>query len=186
MKDPVLSLSTGITYERSAITAWRSERGDVCPVTGLCLDLLVSNQTLKAEMSDWKQQIKGFRRIQRGSPTTYFLANNGKKNTNLSSPQSDRKKRNTINAEREDNKAKDEMFHMVEKMMQTFTDAGISDYIKRTMYDEKNDASTTTPSTSLPDLNALIEDATTSGYQYNVQYTSIFRQDPAVGYSRSI
>jgi hypothetical protein len=187
MKNPVLSLTTGITYERSAIAAWRSDRGDVCPVSGHSLGFLVPNETLKAEINDWKQQIKGFRRIQRGSPTTYFVANNSEK-TQPPSPHRGKKKSDNMSAELEQHlaQAKDEMFDMAEKMMQTFTDAGISDYIKRTMYDGEKGASRTTPPSTLPDLNALIEDATTSGYRYNVEYNSIFRHGPTIGHPRSV
>jgi U-box domain len=185
MREPVLSLTSGISYERSAIEAWHSEKGDVCPVTGQNLGFLVANQTLKAEIDDWKQQIKGFRRIKRGSPTTYFLAN-----TKQAPPSSQggntTKKRRASEAEHQHSNAKDEMFDMVDKMIQTFTDAGMSDYINRAVDEEHKDSNKTTPSNSLPDLNALIENATSSGYQYNVEYSSIFRQGPAMGSSRSV
>lgn len=186
MKDPVTSLTTGLSYERSAIVAWQSKRGNVCPITGQMLGFLVANETLKSEIGDWKQQVKGYRRIQRGSPTTYFLAASPK-----NAPQgnaTDARQTKTKKVETEElTKARDEMFDMVDKMMQTFTDAGLSDYINRVMDDEAKDPSKTcTPTSSLPDLNALIEDATTSGYQYNVEYNSIFRQHSSTGSSRSI
>ncbi|KAG7354313.1 U-box domain containing protein [Nitzschia inconspicua] len=184
LKEPILSLTTGISYERSAIQAWQALRGNECPVTGRNLGFLVANKALEAEIDDWKQQIKGFRRIQRGSPTTYFLTNS------KDSPQSTASDREKAKRKNEDlrqhvatrNKI---MFDMVEKMMQTFTDAGMSAYISRVMDEKDEHSAKTTPTSSLPALNALIEDATTSRYQYNVEYTSIFRRGPTMNHSNS-
>lgn len=187
MTEPVLSLTTGIIYERSAVTAWQTDKGDTCPVTGQRLGVLVPNESLKAEIDRWKQQVKGFRRIQRGSPTTYFLADATASPPHLA-PTNARRKNKDVDpvTQQQHAKARDEMFDMVDKMMQTFTDAGMSDYITRVMDDEDKDPSRTTPASSLPDLNALIEDATSSGYQYNVEYSSIFRQGSNMPFPRSI
>jgi U-box domain len=88
MRDPVQSLSTGITYERSSIDMWRAEHGDVCPVTGQTLGFLVPHQQLKERIVNWKQQVKGLRRIRRKSPTTFCIVDTSLTCTSLGQGQS--------------------------------------------------------------------------------------------------
>jgi hypothetical protein len=56
LMEPVLSEATGITFECSAIMAWKAVHGDVCPVTGGALGTLVFNQDLQARIIEWRQQ----------------------------------------------------------------------------------------------------------------------------------
>jgi hypothetical protein len=56
MTDPVLSEETGIHFEHLAILAWRSLRGDTCPVTGGRLGELVPNKHLQELIYEWAQR----------------------------------------------------------------------------------------------------------------------------------
>jgi hypothetical protein len=56
MMDPVMSEETGINFERSAILAWKSLRGDTCPVTGGKLGELVPSKHLQEQIYEWMQQ----------------------------------------------------------------------------------------------------------------------------------
>jgi hypothetical protein len=56
LMEPVLSEATGITFECSAIMAWKAVHGDVCPVTGGALGNLVFNQDLQARIIGWRQR----------------------------------------------------------------------------------------------------------------------------------
>jgi len=175
MKDPVLSLSTGVSFERSAIKKWQAENGDVCPITGSSLGFLVDNEELKAEIYAWKQQIKGYRRIQRRSPTSYILAN--AKPAATTKP----KKEMTDQTEK-DEKFKEEMFRRLKHTVQAFTDAGMSDYMGRVNDGEKEEHKPKIRNNSRF-LEALAE---TPRYEYNLEYHSIFRQGPTMSFPSTI
>jgi hypothetical protein len=187
MKEPVVSLCTGISYEKSSIGTWQNEKGDVCPITGRRLGLLVDNEALKAAIQDWKQQIKGFRRIQRGSPTTYCLGSAKKPPLSTVAIPYEQSCHNQaiVSAEIEHKKVKstDEMFHMVGRILQTFTDAGLSDYVSRVIENEKEDFKCS--HSSMPYMTALIDDAVSAGYMYNLEYKSIFHQCPTKNVPKS-
>ena len=180
MKDPVKSLNTGVNFDRRAIEAWQSRNGDdVCPLTGQKLGPLVENKTLKTEIAKWKQQIKGYRRVLRGSPTTYFLVNAEQPATrpapSTAEPASEALKEQWA-------KAKIDMFNGVNEMMTSFTDAGMSDYMSRVVdIDKEHDWSKpigggNSKSESFKQLSNLVNDATRAGYKYNVECKSIFHQ----------
>ena len=178
MKDPVQSLNTGINFERRVIQAWQHRNGDVCPLTGQKLGPLVENKTLKSEIVEWKQQVKGYRRVLRGSPTTYFLVNAkppARPMPSLTEPVSDALKEQRA-------KAKVDMFSRVNEMMTSFTDAGMSDYMSRVVdTDKERDWSKpigggSSKSKSFKQLKTVVNDATSAGYKYNVEYKSIFQQ----------
>ena len=52
-----MSKESGINFEHSAILAWQSLRGDVCPVTGGPLGDLLPNNFLQAQIHAWKQHM---------------------------------------------------------------------------------------------------------------------------------
>ena len=56
MMEPVVSSSTGISFEYSAIASWKAVRGDVCPVTGGPLGELVFNHELQSKIVAWRQK----------------------------------------------------------------------------------------------------------------------------------
>jgi len=55
MTDPVFSMTTGLSFEHSAILAWKSLRGHVCPITGGDLGTIAPNVVLAQEILRWKQ-----------------------------------------------------------------------------------------------------------------------------------
>lgn len=177
MTDPFISLNTGISYERTAINAWQSVRGSICPVTGNDLGLLVPNKELKAQIEEWKQQIKGFRRIQRGSPTTYCLADTA---TGTTSSRSDRKQQHRQETN-ESQERKEAMYRRIEQLLETFSEAGFSDY--RDRYQNENTMGRG-PSTSSNIQERLAESMPT--YAYDLEYSSIFRRGPTISTSSTI
>jgi len=58
MNDPVVLAETGVTYERSEITAWFAEGKGTCPCTGVRVTnhQLVPNRALKATIDRWKEE----------------------------------------------------------------------------------------------------------------------------------
>jgi U-box domain len=174
MTDPVLSLNTGINYERKAFVAWRSVRGDVCPVTGNALGTLVPNQELKAQIEEWKQQIKGFRRIQRGSPTTYCITENCVRSAPSRSTFGSGKWHHVHETEHT-TRRKEEMYKRIEHVLGTFTDAGLSDYMNRFQNDKVLPGG---PWTSR-DAQARLAEAMPT-FVYDLEYSSIFRHGPTM------
>lgn len=176
IKDPVMSLNTGLNYDRRAVQTWKSRNGDACPLTGQKLGTLVENKALKTEITEWKQQIKGYRRVLRGSPTTYFLVN--AKQPARPIPTASVRVSDAL--EEQHIKAKPEMFSRVSEMISSFTDAGMSDYMSR-VFDADKERDWSKPigggnshSKSFKQLKSLVNDATSAGYEYNVEYKSIF------------
>jgi hypothetical protein len=163
MKDPVASLTTGMNYEKTAIQSWISQRGNICPFTGRNIGLLIDNQELQKQIKEWKQQIKGYRRIQRGSPTTYCLVD-------AKRPPPSAPKPKTPETEQKE-KTKEEMFQKVDSLLQTFTTAGMADHMNR-----MNKKEPETFQKMMLDPSNLFEEPAI--YEYRPEYTSIFRQGP--------
>ncbi|KAL3911331.1 MAG: hypothetical protein SGARI_001698 [Bacillariaceae sp.] len=182
-----MSLNTGINFDRRAIQAWRS-RSDVCPVTGGKLGLLMENNTLKADIAAWKKQVIGYRRVKRGSPTTYYVLDAKQPaRKQLASKNLASKALDAVQEEGSSEKAKDEMFSKVNDMLSAFTDAGVSSYIAHVSDTDKEvdwskpygpgTTSASSSSSSFTQLSALVEESTKSGIKYNVEYKSVFQQD---------
>ena len=57
MEDPVILAETGITYDRSAITAWFERGNRTCPCTGERVTSLqlIPNRALKSAIEKWKE-----------------------------------------------------------------------------------------------------------------------------------
>mmetsp|Transcript_16788 Transcript_16788/g.27247 ORF Transcript_16788/g.27247 Transcript_16788/m.27247 type:complete len:225 (+) Transcript_16788:143-817(+) len=58
MKDPVLIVSTGKSYERHALLSWMEQNGERCPVTGKDFELadITTNFSLQWEILFWQRQ----------------------------------------------------------------------------------------------------------------------------------
>ena len=80
MMEPVVSSSTGISFEYSAIASWKAVRGDVCPVTGGPLGELVFNHELQAKIVAWRQKQQRAKVVRQN-----LRRNKAPTNTNLTS-----------------------------------------------------------------------------------------------------
>lgn len=172
MTDPLISLSTGISYEKTAINAWQSLRGNVCPVSGNAMGLLVPNTELKEEIAEWKQQIKGLRRIQRGSPTTYCVADN------MFAPTRSHSDPSTKGEDEKDHRSeqrKQDMHKQIEHVLDTFIEAGIRDYVD---HDHTNSEIRGRRSATNNEAERPAEAVPT--YSYGLEYSSIFRLGPTM------
>lgn len=177
MTDPLISLSNGISYEKTAINAWKSLRGNVCPVSGNPMGLLVPNTELRIQIEDWKQQIKGLRRIQRGSPTTYCMADNTFAPTRT---HSEPWKKGEVKKDHRSELRKQDMHKRIEHVLETFIEAGIRDYVDHdhTNSDVRGRRSGTNNVAERP-----VESVPT--YEYDLEYSSIFRLGPTMNTSSS-
>lgn len=192
MKTPVQSLATGINYEKTAIEVWRSEHGDLCPVTGLCLGFLIPNQDLLEKIQCWRQNVKGLRRIRRKSPTTFCLVDSSPSCSSLSAYSANQISNVSSNCNSSGNncdekpsaRRSDEAFREVDALLSSFVDAGISDYRHRVGDAQSSDGSDIENSFEEDNDNNFERQ---SRYTYNMDfYPSIFRHGPRFAQSRSI
>jgi hypothetical protein len=202
MKDPVLSLNTGLSYERSATANLPAERQqqdqqqvavignhdfDVCPVTGQNFGILVDNDILKVQIVDWQRQIRGYRRIKRGSPTSYMMPLDRTTATGSSYEQQvhhhqqrrwqELKRRHSSSNNSSSfctpemlemkEQLKGDMYDQIEETLQIFTQGAMNHYMNRNATNDDKDV------TFMEDSIPLQRDD-----YYNYEYRSIFRHGP--------
>ena len=181
MKDPVQSQESGIVFDSAAIQTWRSQWGDICPLTRRQLGNLTPHQELREKINNWRQQIKGLRRIRRKTPTTYCLVDSRLARRSTMSPRSQypKEKGNDVSASATSD-LPEHMFAQVNSLLPSFVDAGISDYrhrvVTRLGTDGGGNLGHNGDETSIPSQRTYRTDF----------YPSIFNHGTKLRYSRSI